>query len=134
MSAVAVIGKSIVIKSELSGDEDLTIEGTVEGKVTLSNNNLVVGTDGRLTADVFAKSITITGKVEGDVTASEVVELTASGSLKGNIRAPRLVITDGAFFQGSVEMQKSSAGVQSEVKARSQVKPVGSPVAKSAVA
>jgi len=106
MSAVAVIGKSIVIKGELSGNEDLTIEGKVEGKVSLANNNLIVGAEGRVTADLFAQKITITGKVEGDVSATEVVEIAASGSLKGNIRSPRLVITDGAFFQGSVEMQK----------------------------
>lgn len=115
MNAVAMIGKSIVIKGELSGNEDLTIEGTVEGKISLTDNSVIVGADGRVTANVFARTITITGKVEGDVTATERIEITASGSVKGNLRAPRLVITDGAFFQGSVEMGKPTAtkGVES---------------------
>ncbi|MDH4229428.1 MAG: polymer-forming cytoskeletal protein [Nitrospirota bacterium] len=106
MNAVAMIGKSIIIKGELSGNEDLVVEGTVEGKISLVENSVVIGSEGRVTANVFARIVTITGKVEGDVTASERVEITASGSIKGNIRAPRLVINDGAFFQGSVEMQK----------------------------
>lgn len=115
MNAVAMIGKSIVIKGELSGNEDLTIEGTVEGKISLTDNSVIVGADGRVTANIFARTITITGKVEGDVTATERIEVTASGSVKGNLRAPRLVITDGAFFQGSVEMGKPTAakGVES---------------------
>ncbi|MDH5528319.1 MAG: polymer-forming cytoskeletal protein [Nitrospirota bacterium] len=112
MNAVAMIGKSIVIKGELSGNEDLTIEGTVEGKISLTENSVMVGADGRVTANIFARTITITGKVEGDVTATERIEITASGSVKGNLRAPRLVITDGAFFQGSVEMGKPTGAVK----------------------
>lgn len=118
MSA-AVIGKSIVIKGELSGDEDLTVEGTVEGKITLSNNNVIIGPNGRVTADVSAQTVTITGNVEGDVSASELVEITDSGSLKGNIKAPRLTIADGAFFQGSVEMQKASTATISSMPSKS---------------
>ncbi len=106
MSA-AVIGKSIVIKGELSGNEDLTVEGTVEGTITLTKNNVVVGADGRVKADVHAQVVTVTGKLEGDVTANERVEITENGSVTGNIKTPRLVIADGAFFQGSVEMPKA---------------------------
>jgi cytoskeletal protein CcmA (bactofilin family) len=109
MSSVAVVGKSIVIKGELSGNEDLVVEGSVDGTITLTDNNLVVGADGRVNANLFARSVTITGKVEGDVSASERVEITATGSLKGNIRSPRLIINDGAYFQGSVEMKKASS-------------------------
>ncbi len=105
MSA-AVIGKSIVIKGELSGNEDLTVEGTVEGTITLTKNNLLVGADGRVKADVHAQVVTVTGKLEGDISANERVEITENGSVTGNIKTPRLVIADGAFFQGSVEMPK----------------------------
>jgi len=118
MSSVAIIGKSIVIKGELSGNEDLVVEGAVDGTITLTDNNLVVGADGRVNANLFARSVTITGKVEGDVSANERVEITATGSLKGNIRAPRLVINDGAFFQGSVEMKKATSATQTEAKSR----------------
>lgn len=117
MSSVAIVGKSIVIKGELSGNEDLVLEGAVDGTITLTDNNLVVGADGRVNANIFARSVTITGKVEGDVTANERVEITATGSLKGNIRAPRLVINDGAFFQGTVEMKKVT-GTHAEPKGK----------------
>lgn len=111
MSSVAVIGKSIIIKGELSGEEDLIVEGTVDGKINLTENNLVIGSQGRIKANLFAREITINGTVEGDVTASERVEISSTGSLTGNIRAPRLVINDGAFFQGSVEMKKAGVGM-----------------------
>jgi cytoskeletal protein CcmA (bactofilin family) len=140
MSSVAVVGKSIVIKGELSGNEDLVVEGSVDGTITLTDNNLVVGADGRVNANLFARSVTITGKVEGDVSATERVEITATGSLKGNIRSPRLIINDGAFFQGSVEMKKaaspsasgpsssSSSSSQSDKSKASQPEPAGKPV------
>jgi len=130
MSSVAIVGKSIVIKGELSGNEDLVVEGNVDGTITLTDNNLVVGADGRVNANLFARSVTITGKVEGDVSATERVEITATGSLKGNIRAPRLVINDGAFFQGAVEMKKATSGTQLESKSKPvpHPEPSGKPV------
>jgi len=130
MSSVAVVGKSIVIKGELSGNEDLVLEGAVDGTITLTDNNLVVGADGRVNANLFARSVTITGKVEGDVTATERVEITATGSLKGNIRSPRLVINDGAFFQGTVEMKKvATTGPSPESKPKvHHPEPTGKPV------
>lgn len=117
MSSVAIIGKSIVIKGELSGNEDLTIEGKVDGKINLTDNNLIIGAEGRIKADLYARQVTITGTVEGDVVASERVEITSSGSLKGNIRAPRLVILDGAMFEGAVEMQKLASSDAQKTKA-----------------
>jgi len=105
----AVIGKSIVIKGELSGNEDLTVEGVVEGDITLTKNNVLVGAEGRVKANVYAQVVTVTGKLEGDVTATERVEITDSGAVTGNVKTPRLVIADGAFFQGSVEMPKADA-------------------------
>jgi len=107
MDIVAIIGKSIVIKGELSGAEDLTVEGVVEGRISLPKNNVTVGKDGRVNADVSAQVVTVTGKVEGDVTATERVEITASGAVTGKVCTPRLVVADGAFFQGSIEMKKT---------------------------
>ena len=135
MSSVAIVGKSIVIKGELSGNEDLVVEGSVDGTITLTDNNLVVGADGRVNANLFARAVTITGKVEGDVQANERVEITATGSLKGNIRAPRLVINDGAFFQGTVEMKKvagtgtgTGSGTQAESKPKAAQAQGGKPM------
>lgn len=99
------IGQSIFIKGELTGNEDLTIEGKVEGNIELKDHNLIIGTNGRIDAQLFAKNITIMGEVNGNVYAEERVELTKSGKLKGNIIAPRVVIEDGARFKGSVEME-----------------------------
>ena len=117
MGSVAIIGKSIVIKGELSGNEDLTIEGKVDGKINLADNNLIIGAEGRVKADLYARQVTITGRVEGDVIAGERVEITATGSLKGNIRAPRLVILDGAAFEGAVEMKTLASSDTQKVKA-----------------
>jgi cytoskeletal protein CcmA (bactofilin family) len=98
-----VIGNQIKINGELSGDEDVTVEGRVEGQINLKRT-LTIGPSGNVTATVHAKSIVIAGRVVGDVSADEKVELVASGSLEGNIRAPKIVISEGAHFKGSVDM------------------------------
>lgn len=109
MGQTAIIGQSIQIKGELTGHEDLTIDGSVEGKIELKENNLTVGPNGKIKADINAKTVTITGEVHGDVTAEEKVEMRETGKLHGNIVAPRVVIADGALFKGSVEMEKKSS-------------------------
>ena len=106
MGQTAIIGQSIHIKGELTGNEDLTIDGTVEGNIELKENNLTIGPNGNIKADINAKTVTITGEAQGNVTAVEKVEIRESGKLRGNITAPRVVIADGAFFKGSVEMEK----------------------------
>ena len=100
------IGKSVSIKGELTGDEDLTIEGRVEGKVELKDHNLVIGPHGEITAEINAKNVTINGKVTGNVFAGELVEIKESGSLAGNIESSRISIADGAHFKGSVNLRK----------------------------
>jgi len=102
------IGQTIFIKGELTGTEDLTIEGRVEGKIELKDHNLTIGPNGKIKADVYAKSIIITGEVLGNAYASEKVEITNSGVLQGDITAPRIVIADGAQFKGSVDMDKGN--------------------------
>ena len=103
------IGKSVVIKGELNGSEDLTIEGQVEGKIELRQNVLTIGPNGRIKAQVFAKSVIILGEVTGNVTASEKVDLRDNGSVDGDIAAPRVAIAEGAHFRGSIDMQRAGA-------------------------
>jgi len=108
---LVTIGKSIVIKGELSGGEDLTIDGQVEGKVELRDHILTVGANGRLKAQIFAKSIVVLGQVAGNLTATEKVEIGQNGSVEGDVVAPRVSIADGAHFRGSIDMQRKEGAV-----------------------
>jgi cytoskeletal protein CcmA (bactofilin family) len=99
----------VIIKGELSGSEDLTIEGQVDGKIELRQNVLTIGPNGRIKAQVFAKSVVILGEVTGNVTATEKVDIRDNGSVDGDIAAPRVAIAEGAHFRGSIDMQKSGA-------------------------
>lgn len=103
------IGKSVIIKGELSGSEDLTIEGTVEGKIELRQNVLTIGPNAKIKAQVFAKSVIVQGEVHGNITATEKVDLRESGSMDGDVVAPRVAISEGAHFRGSIDMQKAGA-------------------------
>ncbi len=102
------IGKSVVIKGELNGSEDLTIEGHVEGTIQLRDHVLTIGPNGRIKAQVFAKSVIVLGEVTGNVTASDKVDIRDNGSVDGDIVAPRVAIAEGAHFRGSVDMQRKA--------------------------
>ena len=122
------VGKSVVFKGELSGSEDLVVEGTVEGKVELREHVLTVGSHGKVKAEVFAKIVIVLGEVVGNITASEKVELRESGSVDGDITAPRVGIAEGAHLRGSVDMQKKpaaavAAGQAAKPDAKPDVKP-----------
>jgi cytoskeletal protein CcmA (bactofilin family) len=104
------IGKSVVIKGELNGSEDLTVEGRVEGRIELKDHVLTIGPNGKIKAQVFAKAVIVLGEVNGNVTASEKVDIRDGGSVDGDIIAPRVAIAEGAHFRGSVDMQRK--GVQ----------------------
>ena len=106
---VVNIGKSVVIKGELNGSEDLTIEGQVEGKIELKDNVLTIGSNGKIKAQVFAKALIVLGEVHGNVSATEKVEIRDGGSVDGDIVSPRVAIAEGAHFRGSVDMQRKSA-------------------------
>ncbi len=124
------IGKSVVIKGELSGSEDLTIEGQVDGKIELRQNVLTIGPNGKIKAQVFAKSVVILGEVTGNVTASEKVDIRDNGSVDGDIAAPRVAIAEGAHFRGSIDMQRpgAGAGAKAEQKAdKAEAKPAAAP-------
>ncbi|MFK8050189.1 MAG: polymer-forming cytoskeletal protein [Halioglobus sp.] len=99
-----MIGSSIVIKGTVTGDEDLTIEGKVEGTIDLKSNVVSVGPSGRVKADISAKIVNIEGEVAGDISGNEKVVISKSGNVKGNIVAPRVTLEDGAIFKGSIDM------------------------------
>ena len=103
---VVNIGKSVVIKGELNGSEDLTIEGHVEGKIELKDHVLTIGPNGKIKAQVFAKSVIVLGEVNGNVTATEKVDIRDGGSVDGDIISPRVAIAEGAHFRGTVDMQR----------------------------
>jgi len=106
MSSIVNIGQSIFISGELSGNEDLTIEGRVEGRIELRDHNLVIGPKGKIQAEIHAKTVTVHGEVVGNVRGDDRVEISNSGTVRGDIHAPRIIIADGARFKGSVDMEK----------------------------
>jgi cytoskeletal protein CcmA (bactofilin family) len=102
--SVSVIGPTLVFKGELSADEDLVIQGTIEGTIAHHKKNLTVGKEGRVKADINAASVTIEGHVEGDIHGDDFVELAKSAVVTGNIFCGRIKMADGATFNGSIEM------------------------------
>ena len=104
----AVIGATVKIKGEVVSDEDIAVEGLIEGSIVLKNNELLVGSSGRVHADVVAKSVKVDGELHGDVEASERIVITSSGSMRGNIQAPRVILEDGAKFKGSIDMDEAA--------------------------
>lgn len=119
----ANIGTSLFIKGEVSGSEDLTVEGRVEGRIDLKDHNLTIANSGKVSAEIHAKNVTIVGEVTGNIQADEKVEIADTGRLTGDIQSPRVAISDGAQFRGSVEMAKERGGAQSvsTIKERIQV-------------
>jgi cytoskeletal protein CcmA (bactofilin family) len=121
---VVHIGKSVVIKGELNGSEDLTIEGHVEGKIELRDHVLTIGPNGKIRASVFAKAVIVVGEVVGNITSTEKVEIRDNGSVDGDIISPRVAIAEGAHFRGSVDMKRGgAAGVKPAEPAKADVKP-----------
>jgi cytoskeletal protein CcmA (bactofilin family) len=101
--ATTVIGSSIVIDGEISGEEHLVVHGTVKGRIIV-RDSLVVENGGLVEATVETSSITVNGTVNGDISASERAELRPNSTVVGDIRAPRILIADGASFKGNVDM------------------------------
>jgi cytoskeletal protein CcmA (bactofilin family) len=126
------IGKSVVIKGELSGSEDLTIEGAVDGKIELRQNVLTIGANGKIKAEIFAKAVIVEGEVHGNITATEKVDIRESGSVDGDVVAPRVAISDGAHFRGSIDMQRAGTkpGEAKPAEQKPAVAASGAPVAR----
>ena len=107
----SVLGPTLKFRGELSAQEDLIVQGSVDGSIT-HTQSLTIGTDGSMRGDIRARVIVVDGKVEGDMYATESVNIRATAKVKGNVFAPRVGISEGAFFQGQIEMQPSGAAVQ----------------------
>lgn len=125
----AVIGRSIHINGDLRGEEDLRIEGDVNGTIQLKGNSLTIGKEGRIHADIYAKSIIVDGLVEGDLYGAERVGIRKNAQVKGNITAPRVSLEEGARFRGSMEMDpeavQAALGKSQQGGAKSQPAQVG---------
>jgi len=100
----AVIGSTIYIKGDLTGEEDLSIEGRLEGKIELRRHSITIGKNGRIKGDIYGKMITVEGTVEGNLYGEEQLILRQSGTVRGNIVAPRVALEDGSNFKGSIDM------------------------------
>jgi cytoskeletal protein CcmA (bactofilin family) len=107
ISDQATIGKSLVIKGEVTGSESLYIDGRVEGSINLSGNRVTIGRNGVVAANISAREIVVLGKVRGNLTASDRVDIRSDGSLTGDVVAARISIEDGAFFKGGIDIRKA---------------------------
>ena len=102
------IGASIKLNGELNGNEDLLIQGQIEGSISLKENNLTIGEQGVIKANAFAKTVTIRGQLTGDINGVEKVTITSTGRVRGNIVAPKVILEEGATFKGSIDMDAKS--------------------------
>lgn len=134
LGKTAMIGPGIVINGDISGEENLVIEGRVEGKVHLPGHQVEVGKSGRVHADVTAKFVRVEGELHGDIDGKEKVIIAKSGNVRGNISAPRVMLEDGAIFKGSIDIDPAaSAPVELAVpsqKPADNVKTLGAEVTK----
>jgi cytoskeletal protein CcmA (bactofilin family) len=110
---MANIGKSISIRGDLTGNEDMVIEGQVEGKVDLPNNQLTVGADGKVKAEIHAKSVVVVGRVDGNIFGLERIEIQATGRVEGDVTAPKLVVAEGAQLNGAIKMSQQGNRAES---------------------
>ena len=127
------IGKSVIVKGELCGSEDLTIEGRVEGKIELKDHVLTIGSNGKVKAQVFAKSVIVIGEINGNVTSTEKVEIRDGGSVDGDIMSPRVAISEGAHFRGSIDMQRGSGQPAQAAQQKPASQPAQPQIAQSVV-
>src|SRR5512137_1736831 len=107
---VGHIGKSVVIRGELTGNEDLYLDGEIEGNINLRDHKLVIGPNGRIKASITARDVVVHGRVEGNVSASERVEMKRGCTLIGDVATQRIAIEDGAFFKGSIDVKEPKEG------------------------
>lgn len=115
--AVAVIGSSISIQGDLSGEEDLTIHGRVDGKIDVKGNSVTIGESGRVKADVYGKTIIVEGQVDGNLYGGDQIILRSSGHVRGNLTAPRVALEDGAQFKGAIDMEPKRQARSAEAAA-----------------
>ena len=109
-----MIGPSITIHGDVTGEEDLVVDGVIEGTVNLKENNLIVSENGYVTANVNARIIRVDGEVKGELRGLEQVSISPTGKVNGDIRAPRVVLEDGCQFKGSIDMESDKAAAAGE--------------------
>jgi cytoskeletal protein CcmA (bactofilin family) len=112
--ATARLGQSLHFKGEISGNEDLHLDGSVEGLIHLEDRKLVIGASAKVTADVIAREVVVYGNVKGNLQARDRIEIKKDGSVVGDLTTARIMIEDGAYFKGSIEIEKSSAAGDSD--------------------
>jgi cytoskeletal protein CcmA (bactofilin family) len=125
----ATIGKSLVIKGEVTGSESLYIDGRVEGSINLSGNRVTVGRNGVVAANINAREIVVLGKVRGNLTASDRVDIRSDGSLTGDVVAARISIEDGAYFKGGIDIRKGGQPNQQKANGEDKSVPIAEPAA-----
>jgi cytoskeletal protein CcmA (bactofilin family) len=113
--STARLGASLHVKGEISGNEDLHIDGSVEGLVQLEDRKLTVGASAKLTADVVAREVVVYGSVKGNLRARDRIEIKKDGSVVGDLTTARIMIEDGAYFKGSIEIDRSAAGSDADL-------------------
>lgn len=128
----SVLGPTLRFRGELTADEDLIIQGSVDGAIK-HTQSLTIGADGSMRGDIQARVIVIDGKVDGDLFATECVNIRATAKVKGNVFAPRVAIQDGAFFQGQVDMQPAVVAVAEPIQRPRQSAPMAAPLPPPAV-
>jgi|SRR5579862_1619260 cytoskeletal protein CcmA (bactofilin family) len=109
-SSTARLGQSLHFKGEISGNEDLHVDGSVEGLIHLDDRKLVIGASAKVTADVIAREVVVYGNVKGNLQARDRIEIKKDGSVVGDLTTARIMIEDGAYFKGSIEIDKSGDG------------------------
>ena len=122
----ATIGKSLIVKGEVSGSESLYIDGKVEGAINLPGNRVTIGRNGQVAANIMAREIVVLGKVRGNCQASDRVDIRSEGSLTGDVIAARISIEDGAFFKGGIDIRKP--GVDAKTGAPTAGAPANEPI------
>jgi cytoskeletal protein CcmA (bactofilin family) len=125
----ATIGKSLVIKGEVTGSESLYIDGRVEGSISLAGNRVTIGRNGVVAANINAREIVVLGKVRGNLTASDRVDIRSDGSLTGDVVAARISIEDGAYFKGGIDIRKGGQPTPAKPNGEDKAVPVSEPAA-----
>jgi cytoskeletal protein CcmA (bactofilin family) len=125
----ATIGKSLVIKGEVTGSESLYIDGRVEGSISLAGNRVTIGRNGVVSANINAREIVVLGKVRGNLTASDRVDIRSDGSLTGDVVAARISIEDGAFFKGGIDIRKGGQPNTQKPNGKEESVPASEPAA-----
>jgi cytoskeletal protein CcmA (bactofilin family) len=123
----ATIGKSLVIKGEVTGSESLYIDGRVEGSISLAGNRVTIGRNGVVAANINAREIVVLGKVRGNITASDRVDIRSDGSLTGDVVAARISIEDGAYFKGGIDIRKGGQPTQQKANGEEKIVPASEP-------